>query len=133
MSALALEAVLDRDQTVAAAVAPADAHVRADVSEDADVDILEGAGADVVRLGAEQFFGDARPELERALQTLLFHDLLHGERRRDLHRHPRVVALAVPRRPFDEWLVPRDTGLLRCLRDVVDVRAERDDRFAVPP
>ena len=133
MRALALEVVLDRHEPVAHAVAPADVHVGADVREDADVDVLEETGADVIRLRAEQLFGHARPQLQRALQVLLLHDLLDRERGRDLKRHAGVVSFAVARRAFDDRLVPRHTGLLRRLRDVVDVRSERDDRLAGAP
>ena len=45
--ALAFEGVFDRHHAVAGAVAPAHLHVRADVREDRDVDVLEGAGAHV--------------------------------------------------------------------------------------
>ena len=98
-----------------------------------DVDVLERAGAHVVRLRAEQFLGDARPELQRARQALLLHDLLDRQRRGDLQRHARVVAFAVARRAFDDRLAIGDARLLRRLRDAVDVRAERDDRLARSP
>ena len=99
--ALALELVLDRDQAVLVAVAPADAEVVGDVREDRDVDVLEQAGAHVVRLGADQLLGDARPQHQRALEVLLLHHFLDGERRGDLQRHAAVVPLAVARRAFD--------------------------------
>ena len=108
-------------------------HLRADVREDADVDVLEDAGAHVVRLGAEQFLGHAGPELQRALQVLLLHDLLDRERGGDLQRHAGVVPFAVAGRTFDDRLVPGDARLLRRLRDVVDVGAERDHRLAAAP
>ena len=46
---------------------------------------------------------------------------------------PGVVAFAVPGRAFDDRIVVGDAGLLRRLRDAVDVRAERDDRLARAP
>ena len=44
-----------------------------------------------------------------------------------------VVAFAVAGRAFDHRLVPADAGLLRSLRDVVDIGAERDHRLAGSP
>ena len=44
-----------------------DLHVRADVGEDRDVDVLERARLHVVRLRAVQFLRHAGPEPERAL------------------------------------------------------------------
>ena len=74
-----LKSVLDRDEPVARAVAPADADVRADVREERDVNVLEYAGADEVRLGADQLLGDAGPHTQRAGEMLALHDLLHGD------------------------------------------------------
>src|SRR5438132_660960 len=62
-----------------------------------------------------------------------FHDLLHGERRRDVQRHARVVPFAVAWRALDQRIVVRDARLLRRLRDAVDVGAERQDWLARPP
>src|SRR6516164_576930 len=78
--AFALEAVLDRDEAIARGVAPGHLHVRAHMGEKRDVDVLEDARTYVIRLGAEQFFRDPRPQLERASQVLLLHDLLHRQR-----------------------------------------------------
>ena len=61
------------------------------------------------------------------------HDLLHRQRGHDVHRLTGVVALAVARAAFDDRLVLGDARLLRCLRNAVDVRAERDDRLAGAP
>ena len=55
-----------------------DAEVVADVREERDVDVLEEPVADEVRLGADQLFGDARPDPDRARQLLALHDLLHA-------------------------------------------------------
>src|SRR5204863_643792 len=70
---------------------------------------------------------------QRALEVLLLHHLLRGERRANLQRHPRVVALAVPGCAVDDRIVKCDARLLRRLRDAVDVGAERDDRLARSP
>ena len=51
---------------VPAAGAPRDAEIVADVSEQHDIDVLEVAVAHEVGLAADQLFGDARPELDRA-------------------------------------------------------------------
>jgi hypothetical protein len=64
--------VLDRHETVT--VAPADLHVRADVREDADVDVLKRPARTNSLVPSN--LGDARPEFERPLQMLLLHDLL---------------------------------------------------------
>src|SRR4029453_4190399 len=127
------ERVFDRDQAVVRAVAPTHVHVLADVREEHDVDVLEGAGADVVGLRADEFLGDAGPEADGPRQMLLFHDLLHGQRRRDLQRHPRVVAFAVAGRAVDHRLVIRDAGLLRRLWNAVDVGPERNHRLTGSP
>src|SRR5439155_6435002 len=82
--AFTFEAVLDRHEAILRAVAPRDAEVLADVREDRDVDVLEEAGTDVVRLRADELFGDPGPQHQRALQMLLLHHLLDGERRRNL-------------------------------------------------
>ena len=99
---LALERVLDRDQAVAAAVAPPGRQVGADVVVEDDVHVLEHAGAHVIRLGRELFLGDARPEHERAGQLLALHDPLHRDRGDDVERHAGVVALAVAGRAVDD-------------------------------
>ena len=62
----------------------------------------------------------------RPLQVLALHHLLHRERREDIQRHPRIVPFTVAGRALDHRLVPPDAGLLRSLRDIVDVGAERD-------
>ena len=64
---------------------------------------------------------------------LALHDLLHDERGGDVQRHAGVVPFAVPRRAVDDRIVIGDAGLLRRLRDAVDVGAERDDRLARAP
>ena len=64
---------------------------------------------------------------------LALHDFLDRERREDVQRHAGVVAFAVAGRAFDHGLVPADAGLLRGLRDVVDIGAERDDGLARAP
>jgi hypothetical protein len=125
--ALALEAVLDRDEAVLCAIAPADAKIVANVRENRDVDVLEQPGTHEVRLRADELFRNARPQHQRALEALLLHHPLHGERRGDLQRHPGVVPFTVARRARDHRFVIRHAGLLRRLRDVVDVRPEGDD------
>ena len=112
---------------------PGDAEVGGDVREQADVDVLEHAGANVVGLGADQFLGDAGPQADGALQMLALHHFLHRERGQDVERHAGVVAFAVSGRAFDHRLVPADAGLLRGLRDIVDIGAERDDGLSRAP
>ena len=133
MRGLARERELDRDEARALAVAPGHAEIVADVREERDVDILEESAADEVGLGADQFLRGARPDPNRARQLLALHDLLHGDRRRDVHRLPGVVALAVAGRAFDHRRVVGDARLLRRLRDAVDVGAQRDHRLARAP
>jgi hypothetical protein len=77
--------------------------------------------------------GHARPELERARQALLLHDLLHRQRGGNLQRHPGVVPLTVPGRADHDRIAVGDARLLRRLRDAVDIRSERDHRFARSP
>src|SRR6185436_2344895 len=100
--ALALERVLDRDQAGAESAAPADAEVAADVREERDVDVAEHAGANEIGFGADELFGDARPDLQRARQVLALHDLLHREDRRDVERDAGVVPFAVAGGALDE-------------------------------
>ena len=129
----AFEGVLDRDHPVAPAVAPGGRHSAADVAVEDDVDVVEHPGPDEVRLAAELLLGDAGPDHERAVDLLPLHDLLHRERRGDVHRLAGVVTLAVPRRPVDQRLAVRRAGRLRRLRDAVDVAAERDHRPSGTP
>ena len=51
----------------------------------------------------------------------------------DVQRLAGVVPFAVARRAFDDRIVIRDAGLLRRLRNAVDVRAQRDHRLARSP
>ena len=53
-------------------------------------------------------------------------------RRHNLQRHPGIVAFAVARRAFDHRIVICHAGLLRSLRNIVDIGAERDHRLAFP-
>src|SRR5262245_65561172 len=101
--------------------------------EQIDVDIADHAGTDVVHLRADELFGHARPQFQRTWQLFALHDLLHRERGRDIQRDTGVVALAMTRRTFDDRIVVSDAGLLRGLRDVVDVGAEGNHRLAVAP
>ena len=64
---------------------------------------------------------------------LALHHFLHGKRGDDVERHAGVVAFAVAGRAFDHGLVPADAGLLRGLRDIVDIAAEGDDGLAGAP
>ena len=122
----ALEGVLDRDQPVAAAVAPRRAQPGADVVVEHGVDVLEEAGAHVVGLGSELLFGDARPDHDRARQLLALHHPLHRDGGEDVERRAGVVPLAVAGRAVDDRIAIRDAWLLRRLRNAVDVRSERD-------
>ena len=133
MRGLASERELDRDESGAVAVAPRHAEVVADVGEERDVDVLEEAGADEVRLRADQLFGGPRPDPDRARQLLPLHDLLHRDRRGDVDRLAGVVAFAVSRRAFNHRGVVGDARLLRRLRNAVDVRAKRDHRLPRSP
>ena len=80
--AFAFEHVFDGNQAVLAAGSVGDAEVVGDVREQADVDVLEHSGADVVGFGADQFLGDAGPELEGAVEMLALHHFFDGEWRR---------------------------------------------------
>src|SRR6266446_764794 len=64
---------------------------------------------------------------------LALHDLLHGERGRDVERHAGVVTFAVPWCALNDGRLVADARLLRRLRDVVEVRADRDDGLARSP
>src|SRR5260370_19601273 len=134
VSALALEHVLDADQTVLIERGPpGNAEVGGHMGKQADIDVLEHAVAYVVRLGADKFLGHSRPQPERAGEMLALHQLLHGDGRDDVEGHPGIMAFAVFRRRFNHRLVPTDTGLLRRLRDVVDIAAEGDYGLAGSP
>ncbi len=81
----------------------------------------------------EFFLGDSRPEPDGAFQMLALHDFLHRQRSGDVQRDAGIVAFAVAGRAFDHRLMPGDAGLLRGLRDVIDIGAERDHRLAFAP
>ena len=130
---LAAERVLDRHEAGARPVAPRHRQLVRDVREQRDVDILEEAVPDEVRLGAEELFGGPRPDPDRPGKLLPLHDLLHRDRRGDVDRLSRVVSLAVSRPAFDQRVAVGDAGLLRRLRDAVDVGAERNHRLAGSP
>ena len=112
---------------------PGNAQVGGHVGEQADVHVLEHAVAHVVCLGGDQFLGHSRPQADGAGEVLALHHLLDRQRGDDVQRHPGIVAFAVSRRAFDQRLVPADAGLLRRLRDVVDVAAQRDHGLARSP
>ena len=67
--ALALEAVLHGHEAVPPRSPHDTAEVAVDVREERDVDVLEEPGAHVVRLRADQLFGDARPDADRARRS----------------------------------------------------------------
>ncbi len=125
--------VLDRHQPGSRPVAPRHPQLVADVREHRDVDVLEKPFPHEVGLGPEQLLGRARPDPDRARQLLALHDLLHRDRRGDVHRLPGVVSLAVARRALDQRIVIRHAGFLRRLRNPVDVRPERDHRLPGSP
>ena len=133
MRRLALEEILDRHQTVAAAVAPAGRQTAADMAVQNDIDVVEHPRPYVVRLAAELLLGNAGPDQQGARDALPFHDVLHREHRGDVHRLTRVVALTVSRSTLDQRLAIRDPRHLRRLRDAIDVAAERDHRAARSP
>ena len=80
-----------------------------------------------------ELFGGPRPDPDRPGKLLPLHDLLHRDRRGDVDRLSRVVSLAVSRPAFDQRVAIGDAGLLRRLRDAVDVGAERNHRLAGSP
>ena len=94
---------------------------------------MNDAGADVIRLGAEQLFGDARPQLDRARQLLRSMIFFTASAAAMFSGMPELWPSPWPGRAFDHRLVPGDAGLLRRLRNVVDVGAERDHRLARSP
>src|SRR5690606_38407095 len=73
------------------------------------------------------------PDADGARNLVALHDLLERERRRDVHGLPRIVPLAMPGSAFDDRVAVGDAGLLRRLRNAVDIRAERDNGFARAP
>jgi hypothetical protein len=103
------------------------------VRKDDDIGVFEVAVANVVRLGREQFFRDAGPQLDRSRNLLALHDLLQHDRCRDVQRHAGVVSFAVSRPAFEKRIVVRHAGLLRPRRDAVDIGAKRDHRLPRSP
>ena len=124
--------VLDRDEAVAGAVSPTGREIGADVVVEDDVHVLEESRAHVVRLGREQFLGDARPQHERSRKLVPLHDALDGNRGDDVERHAGVVTLAMPGSAVDDRGAIRHARLLRRLRNAVDIGAQCNDRFAGP-
>ncbi len=127
------ELVSDGDRAEGGEAAVAYGEVVGDVGEQDCVDIFEVAGADVVGLGAEKFFGDAGPDLEGAGHVVLLHNVLDREGREDVERDAGVVAFAVAGSADDDGVFVGDAGLLRGLRDAVDVGAEGDHGLAGAP
>jgi hypothetical protein len=70
--------------------------------EQRHVHVAEQSGANQVRLGADQFFGDAGHSFSVPGRFLALHDFLHGKRGGDVQRHAGVVSLAVPGRAVDK-------------------------------
>src|SRR5690606_5499475 len=110
----------------AAARTVADAEVAPDVREDRDVHVLEESIANEIGLGCDQLLRDTRPDLDRTGKVVALHELLDRDRGRDDYRLTRVVPLAVTGCAFDQRIMVGDAGLLRGLRDAIDVAAERD-------
>ncbi len=109
----AVEHVLHRDEAERRErLAIRCAELVVDVAAEHDVRVLEDAGAHEVRLRAQQLFGDAGNELQRATDVVLLHDLLDGKRRDHIYRAARVVAFAVTGCAFDERRVIRHARLL---------------------
>ena len=121
-----MEVVLNGDESVGGIAAVVGAEVVADVREEDRVDALEVAVADVVCLRSQEFFCHAIPDFECAGDVVLDHDVFDRERGDDVDGVAGVVAFAVAGRAEDDGIVIRDAGLLRGLRNAVDVRAERD-------
>src|SRR6185436_21180177 len=99
------------------ALAIRDTHVVTDVREQHRVDILEHSGAHEIHLAGHQLLGDAWPQVNRPRNLVALHDLLHGDRRRDVHRHAGVVAFAMAWRRRDDWILVTNARLLARLRD----------------
>ena len=110
-------------QAELSALAEADARIREEAADRAAQQLS----------GAEQLFGNAWPDHQRAGQVLAFHQFLDGERRHDVDGLAGIVALAMAGRAFDQRLAISDAGLLRGLRQAIDVAAERDDRLPGTP
>src|SRR6185369_2787016 len=94
-----------------------------------DVDIFKEAGTDVERLGPEQLLSNARKYFQRSGDLVFLHEFAQHERSRHIHRLARVMSLSMSRRTFNDWIVIRDSRLLRRTRNAVDVRHERDHRL----
>src|SRR5207249_11580648 len=94
---------------------------------------LEEAGAHEEGLTGHKLLGHARPDDQRARKLFPLHEVLHRERRDDVDGLPRIVALAMPRSPFDQRLAIGDAGLLRGFWKAIDIAAERNDRTAGAP
>ncbi len=134
MAGDALERVFDRNHAVIARIAIAGAKAGGDMGEDRDVHILEHSRPDIIGLGREQFLGHAGPEHQLALDAVLSHHLLGGDRSGNDQRHARIMPFAMAGRPRHDRLQLRNAGHLRQAQQPVDVRAQRDHRaIAVAP
>ena len=131
MRGRAVECVFHRDQPAGAAhLAPAGLEIGADMGEQHRIDTVEQSVTYLERLARQQFLGDAGPQHQRAGQALVLHQLLQCERRGDVHRLARVVALAVTRATFHQRLVIGHARLLRNVRQRIGVAAECYHRAA---
>ena len=133
VGAFASELVADGDGAEGGESSVADGEIIGDVSEEDGVDILEVACANVVGLRAEQLFGNAWPDLEGAGHVVLHHDVFDRQNGEDVERDAGVVAFPMTGSASDDGILVGDAGLLRGLRDAVDVRAKCDDGLAGAP
>src|SRR5690606_24049370 len=123
---LAVEGVLHADQTVRTLRTPRHTQVARHVREEHGVHVFEQAVPHEICLRSNQLFRGARPQHDRTLHSVALHDLLHGKRGNDVHSLPAVVPFAVTWLALHDRLSIGNSGLLGCLRNAVDVRAECD-------
>src|SRR5215471_5797884 len=80
MRALTMKVVLDRDQAGHASVTPRGSKRIVDVGEQNSINILEVSSPHIIGLRAEQLLGDAGPNPDGSMKTVLDHQVLHGKR-----------------------------------------------------
>src|SRR5262249_26936008 len=72
-----------------------------DVRPEDKVDVLKVPGANIKRLGRNEFFRNTRKNYQRAGEVIFLHLLFENEGSGYVHGHARVVAFAVTRSAFD--------------------------------
>src|SRR5947199_6061562 len=101
--------------------------------EDDRIDVFEHPRANEISLGPQQLLRNAGPQHQRSLQMLTLHDFFKCKRRREVQSLPAVMPLTVPWSALNDRVVVSDAGLLRGLRNAVDIGPECNHGLSAAP